>query len=107
MKFRAQRYPTRYKGDIKKGSETFDCTILSISTGGARIAMDKLPDVGEKVIVDYPGGESAALVKWARNGEIGVAFDRALESYWVDRIRFGLQASIAQSARMVRFTEMR
>lgn len=63
------------KAKILVGGEWHDCRILNISTGGAKLQIDRHISHGITVslqIGDF--GQFSATVAWQQSGEIGVKF---------------------------------
>ncbi len=103
MKYRAQRYPTRFPVTLKVGAVGRPCEVTSISASGARVTVDHLFGVGEKVKLTYSGNQVPGTVRWATADAAGIVFDRALNKGDLDRIRFGLRAAGQRPSHRVGF----
>lgn len=60
---------------LAAGGRTFDCELLDLSLGGARLRVDKdLPDDGSVVLQHRVGGLFFACPTWRQGSEIGIRF---------------------------------
>ena len=107
MKYRAQRYPTRFQVTLRVGAVGFPSMITSISSEGARVALTQDLGVGQSVTVDYAGQRVAAKIRWVFNSVAGVTFDRPLPKAELDRIRFGLPGGVATRSHRVGYAGLR
>ncbi|PVA07241.1 PilZ domain-containing protein [Thalassorhabdomicrobium marinisediminis] len=107
MKYRAQRYPTRFQVTLRVGAVGFKSTITSISAMGARITLDQPLAVGQGISLDYAGQRVPAKVRWVRNAAAGVTFDRALPKAELERLRSGLPGIGARPSHRVGFAALR
>lgn len=77
---RSSRYITNCRASIKFGDHLQQraCTIIDMSTGGARIAVASPSDLPEEflLILAFSGGNITRRVRivWCANGEIGVRY---------------------------------
>lgn len=60
---------------LAAGGRAFDCELLDLSLGGARLRMDAdLPDDGDVVLQHRVAGLFLASRTWSRGNEIGIRF---------------------------------
>ncbi len=71
----------RYAPDVEtsvtlaSGGQTFDCALLDLSLGGARLrVVEDLPDDGSVVLQHPVAGLFFACQTWRQGGEIGIRF---------------------------------
>ena len=107
MKFRAQRYPTRYPVKLKVGLVAHPSMITSVSVSGICLAVEQDIPVGQDVVVDCQAGQLRGKVKWSSEDKVGVKFGRPLSRAELERIRFGIQASATARRPKIGFTELR
>jgi len=93
MKFRAQRYPTRYPVSLKVGVVEYMSLVTSVSGGGMCLTVDELVPVGEAVTMECQVGRFKGEVRWAVDDKIGVKFVHPISKGLLDRIRYGMQVS--------------
>ncbi len=108
MKYRAQRYPTRYPVTIRVGAVGFRATATSVSASGVCIAMDDaVPAIGEAVMVESPAGKFKGEIRWVNDDKVGVKFSQAIHKSVLERIRYGLQVSHQMRRPKIGFAELR
>ncbi|MGB3245864.1 MAG: PilZ domain-containing protein [Sulfitobacter sp.] len=107
MKYREQRYPTRFPIVLVVEGVRRQCTVHSISAAGASIVGADQLRIGQEVILDYSVGRMPAVVRWANQRKAGVSFDHDLSLNSLNRIRRGLQTSTHQHFHRTGFTELR
>jgi hypothetical protein len=61
--------------------------VIDLSSSGARMRGDKLPTVGQPVSVKLDCVRTFGVVAWSAGNECGVAFDDALSSFELQRLR--------------------
>lgn len=93
MRYRAQRYPTRYPVKLKVGAVWFKATATSVSESGICLSVDASVTVGENVLIECPVGSFEAVVRWGTENKIGLRFAKAIPSADLSRLRYGLQVS--------------
>lgn len=107
MKYRAQRYPTRFPVKVMIGGSGKQAEINSISGSGARICVDEFLAVGATVTLVYSGGRISGVVQWSTPTLCGIKFGRPLAKSELDRIRYGLRSAMGQRSHRIGFSEMR
>ena len=107
MKYRAQRYPTRFPVTITKGAVGMKSLVSSISATGACVQVDAPMAVGDKVVLQYLNQRQTGKISWSSTDRAGLVFDRPLGKVELDRIRFGLRSAMAPQSHRRQFSEMR
>lgn len=69
-------------------THNYRATLDDISATGAQLSAPDLPNVGEDVIFRADTVQSFGEVVWLKDGRCGVAFESALYSMEVDRLRW-------------------
>ena len=70
-----RRVPLLWQGAVKRGLDQFDCAILNLSAGGAKLRMaDPERPVGSISLCSPHFGSLAGRVIWQDRDQIGVAF---------------------------------
>lgn len=60
---------------LAAGGRTYDCELVDLSLGGARLRVDEdLPDESSVVLLHRVGGIFFASTTWRRGNEIGIRF---------------------------------
>jgi hypothetical protein len=77
---------------VKIGKSQEACRVLDISQGGAKLAMASAPTPGEHVMLEIEGlGSLNSVVRWTKQGNVGVAFPGQLHyrqlAAWVGGLR--------------------
>jgi PilZ domain len=62
-------------------------TVVDLSSSGARMRGDMLPDAGQSVAIKLDCVRAFGVVAWSNGGECGVAFDEALSRFELERLR--------------------
>lgn len=107
MKYRAQRFPTRYPVKLKIGPVGYKSLVTSVSASGVCLSVDQPFAVGQDVALDCPVGQVRGKVKWSTDDKVGVMFNRPLARADLDRIRYGLQSNVAARRQKIGFAELR
>jgi hypothetical protein len=81
---------------IDEGAEP--CRLLDISQGGAKLAMERAPYPGDQMTLEIEGlGKLNCVVRWTREGQVGVAFPGQLPyrnlAAWVGGLSPGAASS--------------
>lgn len=78
MRHRDMRWPCDHPVVLMLGDRKLQGRILNISSAGARLGLPDAPDRGARVRLDLQGPPLWAEVRWLRNGQAGLRFDRPL-----------------------------
>lgn len=69
------RRPLTFEAIIRRDNETMPCSILNISSGGAKAKLDATIDKNTPVILDLaPFGSFPCRVAWQRGTTLGLKF---------------------------------
>ena len=74
------------------GSRSLD--LVDLSASGVRLAGERLPPIGEELMVTVDKARGYGLVVWSEHGQCGIEFDEPLAHHLVQAIR----QQVAQSA---------
>jgi hypothetical protein len=70
------RLTTPASAELAWRGAPYDVHLANISVSGAMIECEQVPHIGEAVILTLPGeAPSPAVVRWVRDGRIGLHFD--------------------------------
>lgn len=77
----SERKKVLLKAKLVIARESYDCDILNISTGGAKIQCAQKIESGTKVVLNLdPFGEFSSEVVWQRGDEAGIRFEQGSEN---------------------------
>ena len=94
MKYRAQRFPTRYPVKLIVGPVGYKSLIISISASGVCFTVDQTLAVGQDVALGCLVGQIRGKVKWSSGDKIGVMFNQPIARADLERIRHGLTSNV-------------
>jgi hypothetical protein len=78
----SRRIQVNWPAEVRCGDKRLPCTIIDISSAGAQIQTDRLPDqTGRLWLVLDRAGPIPAVLAWRRNGRLGLRFLR--EQHWL------------------------
>jgi hypothetical protein len=78
MRHREMRWPCDHPIVLKGNGWEAAGRIVNISTAGARVAVQPIPERGARLRIDLQGPPLTGEVRWARSGLVGLRFDRLL-----------------------------
>ncbi len=107
MKYRAQRYPTRYPLKLMVGAVAYNTLVTSVSASGMCLQIDQDLAINQDVKLNCTTGAVAGKVMWARDGKVGVMFNRPLGRMELERVRYGLASSGHAGRTKIGFSELR
>jgi len=87
MKYRANRYPTRFKVVVMHNDRKLDCTMLDVSESGARLHNLSDVPVGDDVAVKSRFGTANGQVRWVKGGFCGIEFQPKVSNQMVGAFR--------------------
>lgn len=67
-------------------SATYHCTLIDLSTTGARVRGPRLPLVGEPLYLSVAGSRIFAAARWTALKECGLRFDEPLSAHQVSSL---------------------
>jgi PilZ domain-containing protein len=80
-----RRWKTNWPAEITSPAGRIPCTVLDISSWGAQLQLDRLPEERDRVWLVVDGiGTIAAQVVWQRDNIIGVQFVE--QQGWIRRL---------------------
>ena len=82
MRFRDQRFPCDYPVTCYSGPRRFALRLVNVSSRGARLSGDAGCSPGQVLRVELGQGSQprTAVVRWVRDGTLGLRFDHPLEA---------------------------
>lgn len=89
MRFRDHRFPGVHPVVCQCGQRRLDMQLTNISARGARLAgaADCLPGQALRVELGQGSQPRAAVVRWVRDGVLGLRFDQPLEARLIAIVR--------------------
>lgn len=70
-----ERVPTNVVAKLTTGTGACPCIVEDVSWGGAKLALQKVPSVGEQACLTmYGHGDFGVLVAWSRMASTGIEF---------------------------------
>lgn len=72
MRYGEMRWPCEYPVTVLHGSERMQAVIVNVSSGGARLRLERVFDPGEVLTLDLGNRRLAATVRWCRVGLCGL-----------------------------------
>jgi len=107
MRYRAQRYPTRYPVTLKVGVVGFKSLATSVSASGICLSIEHPVPVGQAVVMDCAAGTFEGEIRWVTKDRVGVKFNRPINKPVLDLIRYGMQVASNMRRPKVGFAELR
>ena len=77
---RAARAPLPLIAVFTTLSRSHEAVVVDLSSTGARLRSDDLPDSGEEVLLSIEQVRAFGTIAWSHDGECGVNFDPPLEA---------------------------
>jgi len=84
----AARLSTAIDGGVKTTGHTASCRVDNVSRDGCCLHLENPPAVNATVLVRVDRVETLANVVWAKDGQCGVTFAKALEPSQLNRLRW-------------------
>ena len=83
----AQRSPLRTMTQLVSLSQRQTAEVLNVSQNGAKLAVEKAPEVGAEVFLVLPTGDMYARVVWETGSECGLEFESEMPGYTLHQLK--------------------